>query len=59
MKIWHGYTVGINDTMCLKCFIRNNLENQIRKKWKKITTNYKKLVIQEGGKIILSVLDIT
>ena len=32
MRIWHGYTVGINGTMCLKYFVRNNLENQIRKK---------------------------
>jgi len=27
MRIWHGYTVGINEIMGLKYFVRNNLEN--------------------------------
>jgi len=38
----HGCTVGINETIGLKYFVRNNLENQIRKKknWKKYTNKW-------------------
>jgi hypothetical protein len=41
MRIWHGYTVGIKDAMCLKYFLRNYLENQ--KQTKKIEKNPNKL----------------
>jgi len=35
MRKWHVYAVGINDTMCMKYFVRSNLENQIGKKLEK------------------------
>ena len=39
----HGCTVGINETIGLKYFVRNNLENQIRKK-KKLEKIYQQVV---------------